>query len=500
MGIIIRQSIQNTIISYLGIALGFVITILMFPHILEPNQYGLTRLLISLTLVSTQFAHFGMKNVVIRYFPYFQQREQSRHKLLALTFLVPLLGFIIFGLLFFLLQDTLILNFSNRSDLFASYNLYLLPLVLFILFFEVLNNYVRMLQDSVTGSFLNEIVLRIITIILLVVYYYGLIDFQIFMAAFALSYGIQPICLIGYLYVKKELVFSSPFKNISFSFLKEMSVYALFSLFGGLATILVGNIDIIMIGAMTNLGNTAVYFIAFSVGSVIAVPQRSIGKIAMPVLAGFMKNKKYEEVYALYKRTSLNQIIGGSLLLVGIWANIHNLMDLLPPEYNGVKWIIVLIGLAKLFDMATGINGGIIVNSKYYRFNLYANIFLVLLAIITNYLLIPPYGILGAAIATAFSIFVYNFVKSIFVWMKFSMQPFEWNSLAVIVIAAGCLILSFQIPYLFNFFIDVTVRSLAIAFVFLGLILLFNLSYDVQALVNEGQRRAKLIIQDLFRN
>jgi O-antigen/teichoic acid export membrane protein len=494
VGIIIRQSIKNTIISYVGIALGFVTTILMFPHILEPEQYGLTRLLLSITLVCTQFAHFGIKNVVIRYFPYFQRPEHLRHKLLALTFLVPLLGFVIFGLLFFIFQDLLIHYFSGRSALFAGYNLYLLPLVFFVLFFEVLNSYVQALQDSVTGSFLNEIVLRVITIILLAVYYYGLINFTLFMTLFVLSYGVQPAVLIAYLFARKQLAFSHPFKDISFRFLKRMGVYALFSLFAGLATMLVGNIDIIMLGAMTDLGNTAVYAIAFYVGSVIAVPHRSINKIAMPVLAGLMKNKKNKEVHSLYKRTSLNQIIAGSLIFVGIWANIHNLLDLLPPEYNGIKWIVIIIGLAKLFGMATGINGGIILNSRFYRFDLYSNIFLVLLTVATNYLLIPIYGILGAAIATALSIFIYNSIKFIFVWIKFNMQPFRWNALAILVIAAVCLGISWQIPYFYNFVADLIVRSGIITIIFTGSILLFDLSDDVKNLLIESYNRIKKII------
>lgn len=495
MGIIIRQSIQNTIISYLGIALGFVTTILMFPNILKQDQYGLTRLLISITMVSTQFAHFGMKNVVIRYFPYFQDSQKSRHKLLALTFLVPLLGFMVFGLLFFILQDNLIQYFSDRSNLFATYNLYLLPLVFFVLFFEVLNSYVRALQDSVTGSFINEVLLRVYTIILLAVYYYGFIDFAVFMIFFALGYGMQPAYLIIYLYYKEELSFTSPHKNTSNRLLKGMGVYAIFSLMGGLATVLVGNIDILMISALTDLNNTAVYTIAFYVGSVIAVPQRSIGKIALPILAKLLKDKEYDEIDILYKRTSLNQIIAGSLLFVGIWANIHNLIDLLPPEYSGVKWVIIVVGLAKLFNMATGINGGIILNSRFYRFDLYANIFLVILTVITNYLLIPPYGILGAAIATAFSIFVYNSIKLFFVWFKFSIQPFRWNALGVLTIAAGCLFMSFQIPYMLNFVVDLAIRSLAITAVFGGSILLFNLSDDVKQLAQKSLRELQKVLK-----
>src|SRR5699024_9978259 len=96
LGVIIRQSIQNTIISYLGIILGFVATILLYPRFLTTDQYGLTRVLISISVICSQFAHLGVKNIVIRYFPYFQQSLESRGQLLSLTLLIPLGGFLLF--------------------------------------------------------------------------------------------------------------------------------------------------------------------------------------------------------------------------------------------------------------------------------------------------------------------------------------------------------------------------------------------------------------------
>jgi len=443
-------------------------------------------------MIGAQFCQLGMKNVIIRYFPYFDQMKGSRYNLLFLSLIVPLLGFLVFSILFILFKNTFIYYFRDQSALFTTYYFYLLPLLLSVLFFEVLNNYIRALKDAVTGSFLNEIVVRSLTIILLGCFYFKLINFSYFIILFVLAYSVQPLYILFYLYSHGELSFSIPFRYSKRRFAKLISVYGMYSLLGGLSTMLVGNIDILMLSSMTNLKNTAVYFVAFAVTSVISVPQRSIIKIGFPVLADFLKEKKYPEIASMYKRTSIVQITFGSLIFIGIWANMHNLMYLLPTQYHGAKWIIITIGLAKLFDMSTGINGGIISNSKYYRFDLYINLFLVLLAVATNYLLIPIYGMMGAAIATAISIFTYNFVKFLFVWIKFSMQPFQWNAIAILIVAAVCLLLSFQIPYLLNFWIDVTVRSVTITALFISLILLFDLSIDVKNLVKQVYKRANI--------
>ena len=492
MGIIIKQSIQNTIISYIGIVFGFISTILLFPNILTTDQYGLTRVLLSVALVSSQFAQLGMNNVIIRFFPYYQRSDEARHRLLTLAFLVPLAGFLLFLMLFFIFRDPLISYYSGESELIVDYYLYLIPLVFSILFFEVLNSYVRALKDSITGSVISEVLVRILVIGLLIFHYFDWFSFREFMLIFTAIYSIQPVCIITYLIIKKELSFSMPYREETRRLLKGMSVYGAYSLLGGLASLLIGNIDIIMISAMMELNNTAVYAIAFYIGSVIAIPQRSISKIATPVVADLIKNKQFGRVEKLYQRTALNQLIAGSLVFIGVWANLHNVTDLLPEEYVGIYWVVVVVGLAKLINMATGVNGHIIMNSRFYRYDLYTNILLLVLTIGTNLLLIPVYGIVGAALATAISIFVYNFVKFIIVWVKFDMQPFQWNAGAIVGIAAVCLYISEQIPYMINFFVDVTVRSLIILLLFTSAVILFRLSEDFQNLALESLKRLKI--------
>jgi O-antigen/teichoic acid export membrane protein len=473
------------------VALGFVSTILLFPNFLSTDQYGLTRVLITTAMLCSQFVHFGAKSIVIRFFPYFKHSKSSRYRFLSLIILIPLAGWFLFSVVYLLFSDFFTGFFDDPSGLFPQYYFYLVPLVFGVLFFEILNNYVRALQDSVTGSFVNEIFVRILIILLLVAFHYQLLGFTSFMIGFILTYCLQPIYLLIYLYRQGELGFKIPRLKKPKKFIRSMGVYGLFSLLAGMATQLVGNIDQVMLGAMIDLKSTAVYAIAFYVGSVIAVPQRSIVKIASPLLADFIKEKQFDQIDSLYKRTALNQIIAGTLLYVGVWANMHNLMDLLPPEYRGGKWIILVIGAAKLFNMATGVNGSIISNSKHFRFDLYTNILLIFLTVTTNYILIQYYGMLGAAIATAISIFIYNFVKFVFVWITFSMQPFRWNALAVVGIAAVCLLISFEIPYLYNFVVDLLVRSTIITVLFTTCILLFNLSEDVRNLLVNGYSRIR---------
>ena len=78
MGIIEKQATKNLIYSYLGAGLGF-ITILWSAHLLTPAQNGVTKLLVSYSMLFAQFANLGFTSVTIRLFPYFRNKDKGHH-------------------------------------------------------------------------------------------------------------------------------------------------------------------------------------------------------------------------------------------------------------------------------------------------------------------------------------------------------------------------------------------------------------------------------------
>ncbi|MDR9418101.1 lipopolysaccharide biosynthesis protein [Gracilimonas sp.] len=478
MGIIKTQGIINSIITYIGIGLGFISTLYLYPNFLEPDEYGLTRLLLSVSFIFSQFAHLGMKNTAIRFFPYFENSDKKHNGFLFLTLTIPLVGFLLFLVVVFFF-DGLLLNYYSDSPLFTEYYWFLIPLVFGILYFEVLNSYIRARLHSVPGSVVSEIILRVIAILLLVLFWLDWITFYQFMIGFVGSYLAQPLMMLLFLFVKKELFLKPNFVYLKTTLVKRMANYGLFAVLGGMTTLIVNNIDIIMLGSLAGLTETGIYAIAFYVGSIIAVPQRSIGKIASPLISKYLKDKNYPEIHKIYKSTSLNQLVPGFLIFIGVVANLHNINDILPENYANTSAVIIIIGLSKLIDMAAGINGGIILNSKYYRFDLVSMIFLVIVSIILNYLLIPMYGIAGAATATAISLFVYNLIKGIYVWIKFQMQPLSPKLLTVIMLSGFILWGSLQVDRIGNLYTDILLRSVAITIIYSTGILLFNVSEEV---------------------
>ena len=106
--------------------------------------------------------------------------------------------------------------------------------------------------------------------------------------------------------------------------------------------------------------------------------------------------------------------------------------------YSQGKWVVFIIGLGYMFDMTTGINQEIVGTSKYYKIDLLFYPILGLIAIGANMFLIPRYGMTGAAIATAFTIFLLNTIRFFFLFWVFKIQPFTFNTIKAICNIYSC--------------------------------------------------------------
>ena len=482
MGIIVRQSIFNSLITYAGIGLGFILTILLYPHILSPDEYGLTRVLISVSFICSQFAHLGFHNLILRYFPFFKKANPQKHGLLFWALTIPFFGFLLFSVLFFLFDDLLINYYMEKSPLFVDYYLWVIPFTFFILYFEVLNNYLRSLMDSTTGSFVNEVVQRVFAIIFLAIYFLEWVDFSTFILLFVISYSSQPLSILYQIWQKKEFKIIPNVDILRKPLVKGMVNYSLFSLLGGLTTVLIWNIDVIMLGAMEGLNSTAIYAIAFYIGSIITVPQRSIEKIAGPMLSDFIKNKKWADVQSIYSKTSLNQLIPGLLIFGLVWINLDMLFMLMPEIYSTGKWVVFIIGIGKLIEVVTGANGIILLNSKHYRVSFYTNIILVAVTIAANYLLIPIYGIEGAAVASVLALFIFNSVKTIYIWWKLNMQPFSGATVFIVIFGGILIYICSELIHFNTVWMNMIFKSMLFSVLFLIPLYKLNISPDLNSL------------------
>ena len=481
MGIVVKQSIRSSVIAYLGVLIGYINVLWLFPYFLEADQIGLFRLIQSSAFLMATFGQFGLSSALVKFFP----KLKYQKGFLSFIILGGVFGFVLFAAFTFLFKTEITAYFAKESGLFIEYFGITLLISFILIQFQLLEAYCRSLLKIVIPTLIRDIQLRLSVTVLVVLYALNIITFNGLIQWLSAAYLLMVITVIFYLLQLKAFQLSLNFKFINTALLKQIMTYAVYMMIGAGGTQIVLQIDSIMVSGALGLDATGIYTIAFFIGVVIEMPKRSITQISAPLISQAFEKNDMPAVEKLYKQTSINQMIIGSLLLIGIWANLESLYSFIP---NGEIYIqginvVLFIGLGKLSDMIFGTNGEIIVMSKHYKFNVVAVGILAILTIALNILLIPKYGIEGAAIASFLAMLTFNLSKFLFVWVKFKIQPFSMGSIKLLAIIGLVLWVNQWIPTLELTLLDILIRSTVISVLLVGLTIGLKVSEEVNSLV-----------------
>ena len=323
--------------------------------------------------------------------------------------------------------------------------------------------------------FMTEIYLRVLVIAGVVGYFYAVIGFQQFIIYYGLVYLSQ--CLVLAWTVRSEVGIGSRLEKQDS---RKVWKYALFSTLDSGASKLVARLDILMIGALLPAEYAAFYLIGLFIAQIITIPSRAITPIATPLIAKAWTIGDMDEIQDIYHKSSLNQMILGGIAFVMIWAGIDQLQMFLPEEYRHIKYVVLWLGLGSLMNISAGVNGNIILTSARYRVNFYLNLLLLVITFASNMLLIPEYGIEGAALATMVSLAIFNLLKYAFLLNTWKLQPFNSSHLKALLILGAVAAGVTALPELTGqFVVDLLIRSGAAGLIAFALIYFLRISDDL---------------------
>ena len=482
MGVILRQGFKHSTVTMAATLVGMV-NMFIYTAVLTKDELGFFQYLLSIAILVSPFLLFGADSVTTKFFPVLREKALKNNGFLFFLLLIPSLSFSLFMVGCIVFKDQIFQNYQDHPNAKLLFDyLYLLPwLISTMLITNILTRYIANFKLIVVPEIINNLWLKVTIPLLAIIYYLGYISFGGFLIYLTVSYGLRAIFLILYLYKIGALDLKPNFKFFEKPLLKNIANFAGFSMLGGLGSMLATRIDTYMVGTLIDMSNVAVYGIATFVATVIGIPLKSVFSITSPIIADLMGHHQLVKIKELYKKTSLNLLVIGLLLLIGIWGSIDLLFEIMPngEQYAEGKYVVLILGAAKIIDMVTSINTHIIVYSEYYRFNFYVTLILAVLNIVFNILFIPLYGIIGVALATFSSMFIYNLIKHIYVLLKFDMQPLTWNMLWVLLIGFVAYGTTLLLPTIDNPYIDIILNSAVITLIYVPCILYFDLSEDL---------------------
>lgn len=461
MGIVLNQSLKNTIITYIGFAIGGISTLFLFPPILGKTFYGLSNYILSCANVIMPLFAIGMQNTLVKFYSQCKS-EKEQNQFLSFTVLFPILLIIPILLIGLFFYDEIAFFVTKKNPIVKDF-IWLIPFVgICMAYFEIFYAWARVHMFSVFGNFIKEVGLRLFSLIALLGIYFKWITVVDFIYLTAGIYFVAFLVTMFYAFRIKKPVFQFTIPwNV-----KEILVYTSYIILSGSVANLLLDGDKIMLNQYMDIGNIAFYSVATYIALVISVPSRAMHQIVYPITAKLMHENKHDELNVLYKKTSINlQIVGGFVMLC-IFVNIDQLYEMMPKEYCGGILVVFMIGLSKYFDLILGNNNAIIFNSKYYRAVLFLGVGLVVLTVVLNMIFIPLFGIIGSAFATLLSITCYSLAKLLFVVKRMHLFPFTKQNL----ISAGISLFVFLLFYFWQFpvhpIVGIVLKSILVTIVY----------------------------------
>jgi O-antigen/teichoic acid export membrane protein len=466
MSVVARQSIKYGIVGYFSVLIGVFSTLFIYPNDLE--FAGKLQFIMPTALLIMPMVTMGIVLANVRFFAKLSKINEQ-HNLLKFSALFIARNFIIVAVVYF--TAAYLFPRIKKMDLWDM-AFYVFLSLFFLSFTQLISRYLSIKKRIVVPNIFENVFPKLGMICAFCSYFFMNFSEQNALLVLVSFFGISFTGMLLYL-LKIDPVSS----KTSFTFLKdtdfkkELFTYSYFTFFGSLGTVVALNIDAYMIGEFLGYAEIAIYNTSFNLVRMITVPALGVYTISSPIIAGYIEDNKWKELNIMHQKTSLYLFTIGALFFTFIAVGIDDLFVLMKngKTLSEGRNVIYIMGFALLFDLATGFNTYIIINSKHYKFNNVLTVGLAVLTIVTNlfFIFILKLGIIGVAMATAFSMTVYNLVKIGFNYKKFGVQPFTKQFLPVVGFTITGITLGYFLPEFQNKWINLFYKPTLVMLLFL---------------------------------
>jgi len=489
MGIIQRQGIQSTIITYAGIFIGCISLLWVQPNFLTAEEVGLTRVLFSFSFLVSTVLPMSAGNVIARYFPRFRDAASKHHGFLGFILLFPAIGILICFPLLLLLKPLIVAQYVEESPLFAHYFSLVFPLSLVLTLLAIVNNYLYSIFRPLLPALGQEVIIRLLFISLIFIYASGFISLEVFIYFFVGTYLLQ-LLLVVYQLLKIGNVSLKPDRTLlTPQFLKEIRKYAWMVFLAGIASMAIKLMDVIVLGQFVPLALVGVYGVAAFIPIFIEAPINALDKVANSQISHSWEKNDIKNIQDIYYKSARYLYLLGGLLFLLITLNSPYVLKWLPAEYYQGLPVISILSLSALFNLMTGSNSSIIFTSEKFTAGSVALVSVAIVDLILLYIFIPIWGIEGAAWATCAASLLYNVFKWYYIKVKFKLQPFDKRTIFITAAIVATYGVTSFLPLWGNVWIDAALHTILASFLYLVFIWYSRAAEDLIPVLKQFTRK-----------
>jgi len=394
------ELIQIAFISILAKILKFVFEI-GTNFFVDKETYGSFALLLSYLFIYTKIASFGLQNILIREFPKYKSYNFKSFLLfnaVSIVILVAIVTYIVLNFFIPLPIEIFIIGISTALVILYSTYLRSIGKIKLWIYFQDINRYVFYLIG--------------LTLLFLVCCHDISIDVILNLLAFSTLFSL--ILLLIVLKYKYNILLISKISLQKIQYLYQHSFPILFT---GLTYLIISRVDIIMLANYVDIKIVGEYNIVSRITLQVLFFNQVVISYYYPKLSkmfaqktDFMTISKYNLKFVLISFFSTVLMV----FILFILINYYNFFDILGIKHQNKLYIVfIILAFTQIIYSAISFYGNILIYIHKQKIEYLNNVVILFIAIGLNILLIPNYGVVGAAIGTSIALIIGNIMQMI---------------------------------------------------------------------------------------
>lgn len=401
----------GVVMSYVNLALSTLIPLLYTPimlKILGQAEYGLYSLALS-TVSYLSLLNLGLGNTINRYIAKYRAENDTESKEKTFGFFI-ILYCVLAGIVLFcgwLISNNI--NFIFEKTLTTEEVLKMKSLVM-IMTISTAVSFPTTVFTAVIGSHekyvfrtLLETAQKLITPCAnLAVLFLGAGAIGLSAVAAVIQIVVLPVNII---YCIKSLKVKPRLGWLQKDLIKEMVVFTAFIFLGSLVDMLFWSTDKLILGMLVGSTAVAVYNIGGTFNNIVMSLSSAISGVLGPRITGMVvTDASKEELTEIFIRVGRLQYIVLALILSGFTVFGQFFIHLwVGPEYKDAFWVAILTMYPLAIPLIQNTGLSIIVAQNKHRFRAIVFFIIAVLNVVSTYICVPYFGIVGAAFCSCVS-------------------------------------------------------------------------------------------------
>lgn len=424
----IKKVAKGYITAYIGSIVGRGLNFLkqvILARFLGVEMFGLYTIGFVVVKIVELLAKFGLNGGALKFVAIYSATDSSKLKgTIFSAVIIPFFNGILMGTILYLLSDVLSSpSIFNKPEIKNIIRVFAFA-VPFLAVNSVLIDIIQGFHRTKYSTYMRELIQPGFNVLFIAVSVYLGLNISWIICAFIVS---TIITLIWGIYILKNISPCLTDRAIVPSYeMKSLLSFSGMCVFTGILYMGLSWTDTVMLGYLGTSKDVGIYRAASQVPLLLTTFLFAANTISAPLISELFHHNQMDRLKKIFKSTTrwiFYLALPTSIILL---FSANQIMSIFGPEYiERGSYVLMILTVGQFINCSTGIVAFTLTMTGNQRIELVNSLVMVLSNIFLNYILIPRFGVIGAAISTGLSVISINIIRLLEVYIILKIQPYD---------------------------------------------------------------------------